>query len=153
MKYMKMKHAQQLEEDLHGSIYTMKGLQGIASSTIRSAEPTKGQRQWMTRINKSINITYAGFESEKPQVILVLPSPWWCSIHHHPDHQVANLHPTCCFWEGVDPGERNVKYTENEMTIWNKWQWNMPNNRRKMSTEASTPWKGCKALHHPQSDQ
>jgi hypothetical protein len=45
MKYMKMKHAQQLEEDLHGSIYTMKGLQGIASSTIRSAEPTKGQRQ------------------------------------------------------------------------------------------------------------
>ena len=82
-----------------------------------------------------------------------VPSPWWCSIHHHPDHQAANLNLTYCCREGVDPGERNVKYTENEMTIWNKWQWNMPNNRRKMSTEASTPWKGCKALHHPQSDQ
>jgi hypothetical protein len=45
MKYMKTKHAQQLEEEVHGSIYAMKGLQSIASSTIRSAGTTKAQSQ------------------------------------------------------------------------------------------------------------
>jgi hypothetical protein len=45
MNYMKMKHAHQQEDDVHGSIYTMKGLQSISSSTILSAGTTKGQRQ------------------------------------------------------------------------------------------------------------